>query len=57
MRGTNLEILSSFDLIVTSMMQSDDESMSVSADRNDHRGSSIDLPDQQEIAIQAVRAV
>ena len=35
MRGTNLEISSSFDLIITtSIVQSDNESMSVSANRN-----------------------
>ena len=36
MRRTNLEVLSSFDLIVTSIMQSDDddESMNVSVNRN-----------------------
>ena len=37
-RGTNLEILSSSDLVIrTSMMQSDNESMSVSVNRNDGR--------------------
>ena len=44
MRGTNLEILSSFDLIITtSIMQNDNESMSVSVNRNGHKGSSIGL--------------
>ena len=46
MRGTHLEILSSFDLIITtSIMQSDNESMSASVNRNGHRGASIDLTD------------
>ena len=41
---TNREVLSSLDLIITtSIMQSDNESMSVSVNRNGHRGSSIDL--------------
>ena len=36
---TNLEVLISFDLIITaSIMQSVDESVSVSVDRNGHRG-------------------
>ena len=34
---TNLEVLSSFDLIITtSIMKSDNESMSVSVNRNGH---------------------
>ena len=38
MTSTSLEILISFDLIITtSIMQSDDESMSVSVNRNGHR--------------------
>ena len=38
MRWTNLEILSSFDLIITTIiMQSDDGSVSVSVNRNGHR--------------------
>ena len=41
MGGTNFEILSSFDLIITSIMQSGNESVSVH--RNDHNGSSIDI--------------
>ena len=43
---TDLETLSSFDLIITtSIMQSDDESMSVSVNRNGHRGAVFDLPE------------
>ena len=37
MRRTNLEVLSSFDLIVTSIMQIDNESMSVCVNRNGQR--------------------
>ena len=44
---TDLEVLSSFDLIITvynQMIQSDDESMSVSVSRNAKRGAVFDLP-------------
>ena len=56
-RGTNLEILSSFDLIITSMDVEYNESMSVSVNRNGHRGSIIDLPGRHETDKQAVRAL
>ena len=39
MRVTNLKNLSSFDLIITSIIQSDNKSMSVRVNRNSHRGS------------------
>ena len=39
MRGTNLDVLSSFDLVIaSSIMQSSNENGSVSVDRNDHNG-------------------
>ena len=45
MRGTKLEVLSSFDLNTTSsIIKSGNESMSVSVNRNDHNRSSIDIP-------------
>ena len=44
MRGTHLEIMSSFDFNTTSsIIQSDNESMSVSVSRNGHIGSNINL--------------
>ena len=41
----DLEVLSSFDpVITTSIMQSDDESMSASVNRNGHRGAVFGFP-------------
>ena len=42
---TSLEVLISFDLIITtSIMQRDNVSISVSVYRHDHKGSTFDLP-------------
>ena len=41
---TNLEVLISFDFIITSIMQSSDESVSVSVNRNGHIGGVFDFP-------------